>query len=283
MNPVVATTMNKTVADTAPAIKELKTLHSVCNGLLPMFVNKSPGSVSSPPELSDGVITPFAYSMFSRALIAERLVYLNERIEKEVCQTTINSLKDEMLIETYKETPSVQKNITKLRSVLAKQHISEQQQDEIINDYVLELVPPGTKGVIRGNKFNKIIEEYLVSAFQGKEERFDVKFESVHPSFPTTEIPDWYIYDKSTKKIIIGMNQLDLWGGGQQLNRGSKYLIKNKHNTENSKLVCVVCNFAHLRSHKNKVYTLFDVGFENNTLCYLKGLMPIISEYFKIE
>ena len=25
------------------------------------------------------------------------------------------------------------------------------------------------------------------------------------------------------------MNQLDLWGGGQQINRGSKYLINNKN------------------------------------------------------
>lgn len=249
MNTVIATTINKTVADAAAV------------------------------AASNIVITPVPDSA---ALFAERLAYLNSKIEKQVCQTTINSLKDEMLIETYKETPSVQKNITKLRSVLAKQHIPEQQQDDIINDYVLELVPPGTKGVIRGNKFNKIVEDHLVSAFQGKSERFDVKFESVHPSFPTTEIPDWYIFDKTTGRIMIGMNQLDLWGGGQQINRGSKYLVNNKHNTEKSKLVCVVSNMVKLRSHKNKVYTLFDVGFSNNTLCYLNGLMPIVSDYFDL-
>ena len=28
------------------------------------------------------------------------------------------------------------------------------------------------------------------------------------------------------------MNQLDLWSGGQQINRGFKYLIDNKNNTE---------------------------------------------------
>ena len=52
------------------------------------------------------------------------------------------------------------------------------------------------------------------------------------------------------------MNQLDLWGGGQQLNRGSKYLIDNKHNTENSKLLCVVCNPIELKSNKNEVKNL---------------------------
>ena len=233
-------------------------------------------SVQAPPQVTCVPVSDIS------ELFIDRISYLNKRIETEVCRKTIDSLKDEMLIETYKMTPSVQKNITKLRSVLEKQEISEAQQDNIINDYVLELVPPGTKGVIRGNKFNKIVEDYLLSKFNDKKNRFDVKFESVHPSFPTTEIPDWYIFDKITGRIIIGMNQLDLWGGGQQLNRGSKYLINNKHNTEKSKLVCVVSNMVTLKSHKNKVYTLFEVGFSNNTLCYLNGLMPIIVEYFDL-
>ena len=47
---------------------------------------------------------------------------------------------------------------------------------------------------------------------------------------------------KSTNKVIIGMNQAALWGGEQQMNRGFKYLINNELNTENSKLLCVVCN-----------------------------------------
>ena len=96
----------------------------------------------------------------------------------------------------------------------------------------------------------------------------------------TTEIPDWYILEKSTNKIIIGMNQLDLWGGGQQLNRGSKYIKNNKHNNENSKLLCVVCNEIQFKSKKNKAYNLFKSGFENNTLCYLNNLQNIITSYF---
>lgn len=33
------------------------------------------------------------------------------------------------------------------------------------------------------------------------------------------------------KKIIIDMNQLDLWSGGHQINRGAKYLLDNKFNS----------------------------------------------------
>jgi hypothetical protein len=75
--------------------------------------------------------------------------------------------------------------------------------------------------------------------------------------------------EKLTNKIIIGMNQLDLTSGGHQLNRGYKYLIDNKHNKENSKLLCVICNEIQFKSNKNKAYKLFEIGFENNTLCYL--------------
>jgi hypothetical protein len=72
----------------------------------------------------------------------------------------------------------------------------------------------------------------------------------------------WYILEKKTGKIIIGMNQLDLVSGGQQVNRGYKYLIENKYNTEKSKLVCVICNYIQFKSH-NKKTKLFEIGFKN--------------------
>ena len=92
-----------------------------------------------------------------------------------------------------------------------------------------------------------------------------------------------YILEKESNKIIIGMNQLDLWNGGQQSNRGSKYLIDNKYNTKTSKLLCVVCNKIQFKSNKNKAYKLFEVGFENNTLCYLNNLQSIIYSYFNLK
>jgi hypothetical protein len=90
------------------------------------------------------------------------------------------------------------------------------------------------------------------------------------------------ILHKETNKILIGMNQLDLWGGGHQTNRGSKYLLDNTLNTENCRILCVVCNQIQFKSKKNKTYKLFEVGFENNTLCYLKNLQNIIYLYFQM-
>ena len=158
-------------------------------------------------------------------------------------------------------------------------YIDEETKQKIIQEYLLELIPAGTKGVIRGNKFNNIVKKFIINLGLDKE-RFEICFEKKCEGHFTTEIPDWYILEKSTNKIIIGMNQLDLWGGGQQLNRGSKYIENNKHNNENSKLLCVICNEIQFKSNKNKAYKLFETGFINNTLCYLNNLQNIITSYF---
>jgi hypothetical protein len=203
---------------------------------------------------------------------------INLRIKKEICHDTLAELSDENLMSQYKECNSVKKEIKKLESVLEK-YINEEIKQKIIQDYILSLIPAGTKGVIRGNKFNNIIKR-VITELKLDENRFEVCFEKKCELHLTSEIPDWYILEKSTNKIIIGMNQLDLWSGGQQLNRGSKYIENNIHNNMNSKLLCVVCNEILFKSKKNKAYKLFETGFKNDTLCYLKNLHNIINLYF---
>ena len=77
------------------------------------------------------------------------------------------------------------------------------------------------------------------------------------------------------------MNQLDLWKGGAQGNRGSKYIGNIKYNNERSKLLCVICNEIQFNNTTKKTFKLFQTGFRNNTLCYLNNLENIIHEYFK--
>jgi hypothetical protein len=204
--------------------------------------------------------------------------YINARIKQEICYETLEELSDTKLMDEYKECKSFKKNIKTLSDVLVK-YVDEQTREQIIQDYLLQLIPPGTKGVIRGNKFNKLVKQYITK-MELDADRFEIRYEQKNKDHFTTEIPDWYILEKSTNKIIIGMNQLDLWGGGQQINRGSKYIENNKHNNENSKLLCVVCNEIQFTRKNNKAYKLFETGFENNTLCYLNNLQNIIISYF---
>ena len=203
---------------------------------------------------------------------------INARIKREVSYETLEELTDAKLMCEYKDCKSVKNKIKKLSDVLGK-YIDEETKQKIIQEYLLQLIPAGTKGVIRGNKFNNIVKQFITKLALDID-RFEICFEKKCEGHFTTEIPDWYILEKSTNKIIIGMNQLDLWGGGQQLNRGSKYIENNKHNNENSKLLCVVCNEIQFKSKKNKAYKLFETGFENNTLCYLNNLQNIITSYF---
>ena len=76
------------------------------------------------------------------------------------------------------------------------------------------------------------------------------------------------------------MNQLDLWNGGQQINRGYKYILNNNYDNINNKLLCIVCNKIILKSKNNKIYKLFEIGFKNNTLCYINNLKFIILSFF---
>lgn len=119
----------------------------------------------------------------------------------------------------------------------------------------------------------------ILSKIQLDKNRFEIHFEKKCNNYHL-EIPDWYILEKETNKIIIGMNQLDLWSGGQQLNRATKYILDNKYDNKTSKLLCVICNEIQIKTKKNKIYKLFEIGFENNTLCYLNNLQHIITSFF---
>jgi hypothetical protein len=203
---------------------------------------------------------------------------INQRIKEEVCYETIEQLTDENLMSEYILSNSVQHEIKKLEDIL-KKYINEETKTKIIKEYLPNLIPPGTKGVIRGNKFNKIVKNNIIN-LQLDSNRFEICFEKECDTYFTSEIPDWYILEKSTNKIIIGMNQIDLSSGGHQTNRGSKYLINNIHNTPNSKLLCVICNEIQFKKTTGKAYNFYKTGFDNNTLCYVKNLKNIITSYF---
>lgn len=210
------------------------------------------------------------------------IIDINKKIKDYICYDTINKLKDENLIEDYKSCKSVKKSIQLLKSILENNEIEEEKIENILSQYIVNLIPPGTKGVVRGNKFNKIIKENILE-MKLNEEKFEIKFEQ----FPSNliindlEIPDFYIKNKKTCKIIIGMNQMDLWRGGAQSNRGSKYIFGTSFNSEKQKLLCVVCNEIQF-TEKNKIYKLIKEGFDKNTLCYIKNLKTIIKNLFML-
>jgi hypothetical protein len=203
---------------------------------------------------------------------------INIMIEKQICIKTIEELQDNNLLNHYLKCDSVKKSIDNLVKILREVNIKDDTIELIKNKYIIQLIPAGTKGIIRGNKFNKIVKQHI-NELKLNKDIYEIEFEKKCTEIDTSEIPDWYIKNKINGKIIIGMNQLDLWSGGQQTNRGSKYIFDNKINTDKTKLLCVVCNNIRLKSINCKVYKLFNYGFKNDTLCYINNIKNIIEKF----
>jgi hypothetical protein len=82
---------------------------------------------------------------------------LNQRIRTEFCNDTYMGLSDASLMDEYRNCKSVQNEIHKLTNVLCK-HVDADIVPLILQEYMRELIPAGTKAVIRGNKFNKMVQ-----------------------------------------------------------------------------------------------------------------------------
>ena len=108
--------------------------------------------------------------------------------------------------------------------------------------------------------------------------RFEICFDRQCPIFNTSEKPDWYILDKYCNKVLIGMNHFDLSSSGRRPN--NYFSVHTTINSENIKLLFVLCNIIRCHSDKTNLFKLFQVGFTNNTLCYIKNLPNIINDYF---
>lgn len=186
------------------------------------------------------------------------------------------SLDDKTLYDKYMECQSVKNKINNLKKYLKETNITEEQITNIISnkDFCLEfLIPPGTKGAVRGNELNNIIKNKILS-FTFLTEDYDIQFEKKCSNLETDEIPDFYILNTKLNKAIIG--------GGHQTNRASKYILNNKSKDDN-KFICLIAEYPKLLKSKNKTYKIFSKGFENNTLLYVSDLESIIKDHFKIE
>ena len=129
---------------------------------------------------------------------------INKRITNEVSYEVIKQLLDETLMDEYKKCNSVKKQINELSCVMRNNDIPEEKITKILNDYLVNLIPPGTKGVIRGNKFNNIIKQFITN-MELDEALFEIRFEKKCDAHFTTEIPDWYILEKKNNNRTYSM------------------------------------------------------------------------------
>lgn len=84
---------------------------------------------------------------------------INARIKNEICYKTLEKLSDENLMFYYKNSKSFKKKSKFLENILEK-YTDNDTKDKILQEYILELIPPGTKAVIRGMTFNDVVKNF---------------------------------------------------------------------------------------------------------------------------
>lgn len=224
-----------------------------------------------------------------------RLAEIKHLISKGYSFRVDKRTSDQYLIKEYMKTSCVKNAVREFEDILSKcmgrlpvkkalvERIKKTIVKEVMANNKVRIIPAGAKATVRGTYFNDIIKDTLtriVKKYRSlvlEVERMPEGIEDIK------ECPDWYIMNKDTKRFIIGYNQIDLWGGGHQLNRGDKYILKNEIDDilarQNGKLLCVVCKNPMLKSTNNKIYQIFDTGFAKKTLCYINDLEEHIRDY----
>ncbi len=200
------------------------------------------------------------------------------RVFSEYSSDVTKKLSDDHLMNEYLKCDSTNNKIQELRDVLEKNDITQEKISSILMEYIPKIVPPGTKGKIRGDKFNSIVKN-VITDMHLPSDVYDIQFEKMSDHVKTDETPDWFVTNKNTGKTIIGMNQVDLWSGGHQRNRGTKYIFDEKINGPNSKLLCVVANRPTFTTAHSLQFKLIKTGFERDTLCYVRNLPAIIRAF----
>lgn len=198
--------------------------------------------------------------------------YYNQQYDSRIEER----LSDEALFGDYLQEPSVKLQIETYTSTLRSVGICEEQIELALQSYLPHLIPPGTKGIVRGRKLEQIVQDTILEMKLGPE--YEVVFEKdirKQKWTLTDESPDFYI--KKGDSILIGMVQYDLWSGGAQANRASKYVFYPR--TGQKKLVSVVCAKPPKMGGKRR--KLFQHGMDFKTLCYPRGLASIVDDFFQ--
>ena len=86
----------------------------------------------------------------------------------------ILKLSDRKLWQEFKVMSSYRNKENMFKTIFKKEGITEEKIKNIFNNqnFINSLISPGLKGVIRGNKFNKIVKNHIKSQFKLDYEKY---------------------------------------------------------------------------------------------------------------
>lgn len=173
------------------------------------------------------------------------------------------------LYNMYMCYPSVKRDANKLEVILRYNNVTNRQIEKILREYIPSIVSPTIKNLILGNIIASIID--IISSFNS--ERYEVEFNKNY-EYKFTDIPNWYIRDKQTEKIIIGYNHYDI-------RKGSKYIMDNelheKYSRDNIIVINVVFSVSYIIDNIAKCYDIMKYGINTNRICYISDLVRTVN------
>lgn len=203
------------------------------------------------------------------------LASINIEIQAQYDHHTEAKLKDIFLNNRYANMPATKAIRVKVDDLVKKLEIDKRGERLMLKTLMPLLTPPSVKASVRGLAFNEYINGVITRFMntRGSKMGYRASFEETHCD--VHEKPDW-ILRTPCGKTIIGYNQLDLWNGGAQLNRASKYIMDEGLHARLRKksifILCVVARKLVLTSRKNKVNTMICKGLRTQRLMWPKGL-----------
>lgn len=203
---------------------------------------------------------------------------INEAIMQQYDRGVEARLEDLHMGPEYMKAPSCIGVVERIRGLAGRLGVKEGSREhrDLMKTVLGMAVPPGTKAAVRGNAFNKYVKGVLERALVGKE-GWSVAFEEKHPEF--SEIADWVVRGKGGR-VIVGFNQLDVWGGGAQLNRAAKYIMDEAlHRRLRKKGITVVCVVARrfVVRGRGKASAIVSHGVRTGRLLWSRGLKALVA------
>lgn len=189
---------------------------------------------------------------------------------------------DNYIWEKYSLGKKYETAYSKFRNSLIKNISVKLDENDIrkaFQDY--HEIPPGIKGVMRGNKFRDEYYEYIDKNLARNEKYRSLKiFKEKKTGTKYPKNCDIVIEDKNTGKSLGIECKLDCWTGGHQSEAGL-HGLDGTLTEEKTKIIRAICRKPKTTIRKNsKVYHFFQKGIENNCISYSTNIMEHINLWF---
>jgi hypothetical protein len=224
-------------------------------------------------------------SIYEKAQL-EKLYFINERMVNHPSEDTFKFLNNNFEKECIVSLP-FQKVREALFSALKNVHFPKnfeawEKYKEILKNLEPVSQPNSARAVVRGNVFNLLVKEYLISL--KLHNHLHMAFECHHPDSVLSERPDWFLESKTSNKILIGMNSTTFASSGKLGgSKGLMQVINRKPDTQIVKTICIISDLKKFRiDSSSSTFDVYHIGFLKNRIIFLPQLEGVIKEFFNL-